>query len=257
MRKPIIAGNWKMHLTLKDASALVRQLRTACESSAVEVVVCPPFTALSTVADLLNGSLLGVGAQDLYWETQGAFTGEVSPSMLVDVGCRYVIIGHSERRTLFGETDETVQRKLQAALKQNLLPIVCIGETLAQREASQTFAVLTRQLEGAFQGCTNADAQRIILAYEPVWAIGTGRNATPEQAQEAHHAIRQWVAGRFGQSVADMMRIQYGGSVNAGNAASLLQQPDVDGALVGGASLKPDSFSAIVNAAIEMKVVTR
>ena len=257
MRKPIIAGNWKMHLTLKEAVALVRQLRTSCESSAVEVVVCPPFTALHAVAKALNGSLIGVGAQDLYWEPQGAFTGEVSPAMLADTGCRYVIIGHSERRTLFGETDETVQRKLQAALKQRLVPIVCVGETLAQREAQQTFEVLKRQLEGGLKGVAPADAERMVLAYEPVWAIGTGRNATPEQAQEAHRFIRQWLAGRFGEALADSMRIQYGGSVNAANAASLLQQPDVDGALVGGASLKPDSFAAIVNAAIEAKVVTR
>ncbi|MBI3997093.1 MAG: triose-phosphate isomerase [Candidatus Omnitrophica bacterium] len=253
MRKPIIAGNWKMHLTLAEAHALVRQL-LGLDAKSVDVVICPPFTALSSVAALVKGSRIGLGAQDLFWEPQGAFTGEVSPVMLVDVGCRYVIIGHSERRTLFGETDESVNRKLVAALKHGLLPIVCIGETLAQREGHQTFHVITRQLEGAFTGIAEADGARITLAYEPVWAIGTGRNATPEQAQEVHAFIRQWLGKRFGSSLADSLRIQYGGSVNAANAASLLQQLDVDGALVGGASLKADAFGTIMKAAVEAKV---
>jgi len=253
MRKPIIAGNWKMHTTLREAEALVNQVKAHCQHDAVEVVVCPPFTVLSAVAQLLKGSRIGLGAQDLYWEPQGAFTGEIAAPMLTDVGCHYVIIGHSERRQHFGETDATVQRKAQAALSQGLVPIVCIGETLAQRDAQQIFDVLKAQLDGALGRLSAADVQRIILAYEPVWAIGTGRNATPQQAQEAHGFIRQWVSKRFGQDTAELLRIQYGGSVNAANAASLLAQPDVDGALVGGASLKAEPFAAIVKAAVEAR----
>ncbi len=257
MRKPLIAGNWKLNLGLQEAAALVQQLKGACETEAVDVVVCPPFTALSTVAQALKGSRIGLGAQDLFWEPQGAFTGEISAPMLVDAGCRYVIIGHSERRQHFGETDESVRRKLSAALASRLIPIVCIGETLAERESNRTFDVLTRQLAGAFDGCETWDCSQITLAYEPVWAIGTGKNATPEQAQEAHAFIRQWVAKRCGIQTGEAMRIQYGGSVNASNAAVLLQQPDVDGALVGGASLNADAFGAIVKAAREPKAVTR
>jgi triosephosphate isomerase len=257
MRKPVIAGNWKMHGTLEEASALVRSLKASCDTPAVDVVVCPPFTALAAVAPLLEGTRLRLGAQDVYWEDQGAFTGEVSPRMLADAGCRFVIIGHSERRTLFGETDQAVRRKLLAALRHQLTPIVCIGETLAERDANRTFEVLTRQLEGAFAETPSAEAARAILAYEPVWAIGTGRNATPEQAQEAHAFIRQWLAKRWGSAAGERIRIQYGGSVNAGNAEGLLQQPDVDGALVGGASLKADAFGAIVKAALDAKTAVR
>ena len=252
MRRPIIAGNWKMNLLREEAAALARQLKGACDSDAVDVVVCPPYTALAVVQPLLAGSRIALGAQDLAWEAQGAFTGEVSPRMLVDTGCRWVIIGHSERRTLFSETDEHVKRKLAAALQHHLTPIVCIGETLAQRDGGRTFEVLTRQLEGGLAGLSAAEAGRITLAYEPVWAIGTGRNATPEQAQEAHAFIRGWLSTRFAAAAA-AIRIQYGGSVTAANAASLLQQPDVDGALVGGASLKADGFAAIVKAAGEAK----
>ena len=255
MRRPVVAGNWKCHLLRDEAAALARQLRGSCETDAVEVIVCPPYTALAAVADALRGSHIGLGAQDLFWEPQGAFTGEVSPRMLADAGCRYVIIGHSERRTLFGETDDTVRRKLGAARQHGLQPIVCIGETLAQREAGRTFEVLPRQLEGALTQLAPADAESLILAYEPVWAIGTGRNATPEQAQEVHAFIRRWAAKRFGERAAESLRIQYGGSVTTANAASLLQQPDVDGALVGGASLKADAFSAIVKAAADAKSV--
>ena len=260
MRIPVIAGNWKMHLTQPEADTLAQQLkRSAGASAGVEVAVCPPFTALAAVSRALEGSSIGLGAQDMHWEAQGAFTGEISPTMLRDAGCRYVILGHSERRTLFGETDETVRRKLLAALQHRLKPIVCIGETLAEREANRTFDVLRRQLEGAFK---DVPSDRLIpggvvVAYEPVWAIGTGRNATPEQAQDAHAFIRQWVAKRCGASVSDALRLQYGGSVAAANAASLLQQPDVDGALVGGASLKADAFSMIVKAALEAKAVTK
>ncbi len=257
MRKPIIAGNWKMCLTLREAGALVQQLKAACDTDAVDVAVCPPFTALATVSALLAGSHIGLGAQDVFWELQGAFTGEVSPTMLRDAGCQYVIIGHSERRQYFGETDATVHKKLAAALQQGLKPIVCVGETLAEREQGKTFEVLTRQLGGAFAECEQWHCASITLAYEPVWAIGTGKTATPEQAQEAHAFIRQWIGTRCGAPVAESLRIQYGGSVNAANAQTLLQQPDVDGALVGGASLKADVFSVIVRAAREAKAVVR
>ena len=250
MRKPIIAGNWKMHLTLPEAATLVAQLKRACENEAVDVVVCPPFTALAAVSQHLKGSRIMLGAQDLFWESQGAFTGEISPPMLVDVGCRFVIVGHSERRQYFGETDTMVNTKLLAALTHALTPIVCIGERLAERDANQTLSVLTRQLDGALKGLGATEAARTVLAYEPVWAIGTGRTATPEQAEEAHACIRQRLATLFGAEAAKRTRIQYGGSVNAANAASLLRQPDVDGALVGGASLNADGFSAIVDAAL-------
>ena len=253
MRKPFIAGNWKMHLTIAEAQSLIQRLRASCDLETVDVAVCPPFTALAVSATALKGSRIKLGAQNLFWETQGAFTGEVSAPMLVDVGCTYVIIGHSERRTLFGETDETVNKKLLTALKIGLLPIVCIGETLAERDANKTLQVLQRQLEGGVRSITAGDWTKITIAYEPVWAIGTGRNATPEQAQEAHAFIRQRLRTAAGAEAAETVRIQYGGSVNAGNAASLLSQPDVDGALVGGASLKEESFSAIIKAAVEAK----
>jgi len=246
-----------MYLTLQESAALVTELKGSCEAEAVDVVVCPPFTALASISRLLKGSRIGLGAQDLFWETQGAFTGEISPLMLRDAGCRFVIIGHSERRQYFGETDETVHRKLTAALIHQLTPIVCVGETLVEREGGRTFDVLTRQLGGAFTDCEPGDCASLILAYEPVWAIGTGKNATPEQAQEAHAFIRGWVAQRCGADVGASLRIQYGGSVNAANAASLLQQPDVDGALVGGASLKADAFTIIVKAAIEANAAGR
>jgi triosephosphate isomerase len=249
----VIAGNWKMHQTLREAEALVNVLKSSCRTSAVEVIVCPPFTALASVAALLKGSSIALGAQDLFWEPQGAFTGEVSGPMLHDVGCRYVIVGHSERRAFFGETDEAVHRKLRSAMSHQLVPIVCVGETLAQREQGRTFDVLTRQLTAIFAECDRWPCSQLILAYEPVWAIGTGKNATPEQAQEAHQFIRQWLIKRCGAAIAEAIRIQYGGSVTAANAASLLQQADVDGALVGGASLKADQFSAIVNAARDTK----
>jgi triosephosphate isomerase len=255
MRKLVIAGNWKMHLGLAEAAALVKQLKETCGTEAVDVIVCPPYTALASIAQLVSNSRISVGAQDLFWEPQGPFTGEISPIMLRDAGCRYAIVGHSERRQLFGETDESVRRKVAAALSHQLIPIICIGETLAEREANKTFEVLARQLAGAFVACERWDYSQVILAYEPVWAIGTGRNATPEQAQEAHAFIRQWVSERCGSSAGMLIRIQYGGSVNPANAASLLQQADVDGALVGGASLKADAFSAIVKAALDAKVV--
>ena len=255
MRRQIIAGNWKAHLTLREAEVLVKQLKASCDATPVDVIVCPSFAALTTVNTLLQGSSIALGAQDVFWGSQGAFTGEVTTFMLRDVGCRYVIVGHSERRTHFGETDEMVYRKLRAALAQKLTPIVCIGETLSERDAGQTFDVLERQLDGALKECPADVCRGIVLAYEPVWAIGTGRNATPEQAQEAQAFIRTWISKRCGVDLGESIRIQYGGSVNPGNAASILAQPDVDGALVGGASLKAESFAAIVKAAAESKVV--
>lgn len=256
MRTPIIAGNWKMNGTLAEAEKLISQVKADCQVEGVEVVVCPPYTAVAPAAWQLKGTRIGLGAQDLYWEASGAFTGEVSAQMLSDAGCTYVIIGHSERRTLFGETDEQVRRKLGAALSAGLTPIVCIGETLAEREANKTWDVLTRQLEGAFgKGAPAGAAEKAVVAYEPVWAIGTGKTATPEQAQEAHAFIRQWFTKAAGAGTAAAIRLQYGGSVNAANAASLLSQPDVDGALVGGASLKADAFTAIVKAARQPKAV--
>ncbi len=257
MRKPLIAGNWKCHTTLREAAALVEQVKRSCQLPTVEAAVFPPFPALSSAGQWLDGSTIRLGAQDVFWEPQGAFTGEVSPRMLVDVGCRFVIIGHSERRTLFGETDETVRRKLLAVLREPLTPIVCIGETLAERDANRTFDVITRQLTDGLQGLAGEQAGQVIVAYEPLWAIGTGRNATPEQAQEAHAFVRQRLANAWGKETAQAIRILYGGSVNGTNAESLLAQPDVDGALVGGASLKAESFSAIVKAAAEAKTVRR
>ena len=256
MRKPILAANWKLHKTIAESLAFV-ELSKGLDALAdqVEIVICAPFTALSSLSSALRGKRIGLGAQDVYWENEGAFTGEVSAAMLADAGCRYVIIGHSERRQLFGETDAAVRKKLIAAIGAGLTPIVCVGETLTEHEANQTFAVIERQLTGCLAD-GGWDAAKTIVAYEPVWAIGTGRNATPEQAQEAHAFIRQWVSKRSGSPAGASLRIQYGGSVNAANAASLLQQPDVDGALVGGSSLKAEGFSAIVKAALEAKAVT-
>jgi len=253
MRKPIIAGNWKCNKTPREAVELAAQLRAKLDQvDGVDIVVCPPFTALASVAAKLVGSRIALGAQNLYWQASGAFTGEVSAPMLVDVGCRFVIVGHSERRQLFGETDEHVQRKTIAALEANLTPIVCIGETLQQREANQTFDVIQRQLDGALNDRLVSQIERLVLAYEPVWAIGTGKTATPSQAQEVHAWIRSYLRART--NVSGQVRIQYGGSVTADNAADLLGQDDIDGALVGGASLKADSFAAIVTAAQSKRV---
>lgn len=256
MRKPIIAGNWKCHKTSKEAAELAKQLRLQLETvHDVEVVVCPPFTALSAVAAQLAGSAIGLGAQDLFWEPSGAFTGAISAPMLLDLGCRFCIIGHSERRQHFGETDEQIHHKLKAALTHGLTPILCVGETLPQREQGQTFEVLRRQLDSALKDFSAQEVGRFVMAYEPVWAIGTGRNATAAQAQEAQAFLRERLKAAWTAQVAQSVRIQYGGSVNASHALELLQQPDVDGALVGGASLQAESFVAIVRAASEAKTV--
>jgi triosephosphate isomerase (TIM) len=249
MRTPIIAGNWKMNKTPAEAADLARALLTdLAPVSGVDRVLCPPFVALSAVAEVLKGSPLGLGAQNMYWKDAGAFTGEVSPVMLKG-WCQYVILGHSERRQYFGETDETVNLKVKAALNHGLTPIICVGEVLAENEAGQTTAVVTRQTQGAYAGLSANDALKTVIAYEPVWAIGTGRAATAEGANAVIRQIRGVVAGLYSPEVAGAIRIQYGGSVTAANAAELMAQPEIDGAMVGGASLKPAEFIAIVKAA--------
>ncbi len=220
---------------------------------AVDVVICPPFTALSEVAEVLSESDIGLGAQDMYWQEEGAFTGEISAPMLKDAGCRYVIIGHSERRQFFGETNETVNKKLKAALEHGLTPILCVGENLQEREANKTFEVIQNHIINGLQEISAELMLKTVIAYEPVWAIGTGKTATDQQAQEAHKYIRGLLRKSYGDDIAESVRIQYGGSVNPENIAGLIAKPDVDGALVGGASLKIDSFTAIVIKASEVK----
>jgi triosephosphate isomerase len=250
-RRMVIAGNWKMHKTIAEALGLVEELkeRLAGVSSKADVVVAPPFTALASVVRALEGAPVRVAAQNCYWEQSGAFTGEISPPMLKELGCSFVIVGHSERRQLFGETDETVNRRARAALDSRLLAIICVGETLTERDDGRTLSVVTRQVEGALSGLSLEQMAHVVLAYEPVWAIGTGRNATPEEAQEVHAHIREELTRLYGRSLARAVRVQYGGSVKPENARELLRQPDIDGALVGGASLKSADFAAIVEAA--------
>lgn len=250
MRTPVIAANWKMHKNLAEARLFVSDfLPRVSDLGGVEMVICPPFTALTTVAAALAGSSVGLGAQNMSKEAQGAFTGEISGPMLKDAGCRYVILGHSERRTLYGETDDLVGDKVRAAFAHGLTPIVCVGETLAEREAGQTDAVNRRQVTAALQGLSPEQVAALIIAYEPVWAIGTGRNCEARDAQATIAAIRAVVAEQFGPEAAARIRIQYGGSVKPNNIADYMAQPDIDGALVGGASLDPASFAAICAAA--------
>ena len=248
MRTPVIAGNWKLFKTIAEATGMVTELKPlVAGTKGVEIVVAPVFTALSRTADVLKGSNVCLAAQDCYWEEEGAYTGEVAPKLLKDAGCSHVIIGHSERRQYFGETDETVNKKAKAAIAAGLVAIVCVGETLAEREADRTFAVIETQLKGGLAGFTAELLSRSIIAYEPVWAIGTGKTASDQQAQEVHAFIRGLLVKLFGQSAADATRILYGGSVKPDNVKGLMSQPDIDGALVGGASLKADSFAAIAN----------
>lgn len=248
MRTPIIAGNWKLFKKSKDAIDFVTKLIPLVqETSNVEIIIAPVFTVLSTVKQAIAGTNIMLSAQDCFWEEEGAFTGEISPGMLVDAGCSHVIIGHSERRQYFGETDETVNRKIKAAVSLGLTVLFCIGEMLSEREADKTFDVLRSQVEKGLTGLTPNELAKIVIAYEPVWAIGTGKTATDEQAQEAHAFIRKVVVERYGRQVADTIRILYGGSVKPENIKGLMTQPDIDGALVGGASLKADSFGAIIN----------
>ncbi|MGQ9628805.1 MAG: triose-phosphate isomerase [bacterium] len=247
MRRPIIAGNWKMNKTVGEAVALASGLREkVADVEDRDVVICPAFTALGKVAEAIKGSNIALGAQDMHWEDSGAFTGEISPTMLKDVGCRYVIIGHSERRTHFGETNDTVNRKVEKALERGLTPIMCVGERLEEREAGKTFDVVRDHIEGGLRGLSPQEVQGVVIAYEPVWAIGTGRTATPDQAEEVHEYIRRLLAEAFGEDVAERVRIQYGGSVRPDNIDDLMAQPDIDGALVGGASLKVEDFARIV-----------
>ncbi len=251
MRKKVIAGNWKMHNLVSESLELVKALKPlVADVEDVEIVVCPVYTSLYAVGSEIKGSNIKLGAQDCFWEEKGAFTGEVSPWMLRDVGAEFVIIGHSERRQYFCETDEWVNKKVKSAIKAGLTPIVCVGEKLEEREANRTFEVVRSQLDNGLGDLSPEEAGRIIIAYEPVWAIGTGKTATPEQAQEVHAFIRGWFRERFGDSLADALRIQYGGSVKPTNARDLLSQEDIDGALVGGASLKADTFAEIVKSAL-------
>lgn len=247
MRTPVIAGNWKMYNTIQESVDLVRGLKKEIEGVGnVEVVVAPVFTSLSAVVAEARGSAIKVAAQNMHWEDKGAFTGEIAPAMIKDAGCTHVIIGHSERRQYFAEIDATVNKKVMAALKAGLTPIMCVGETLQQREAGNTMNVVATQVREGLAKFTAAEIEKIIIAYEPVWAIGTGKTATPAQAEEVHKAIRDIVAGIAGKNVADGLRILYGGSVKADNVDELMREQDIDGALVGGASLKADSFARIV-----------
>jgi triosephosphate isomerase len=251
-RKVIIAGNWKMNKTASEAKALVEELKTKVQDiSAVDIIVCPPFTSIDAAVKAVAGSNIKVGAQNVHWAENGAFTGEISAQMLKEAGVDYAIIGHSERRQHFGETDETVNKRLKAALAAGLKPIICIGELLGERESGRTEKTLFTQLEGGLSGITREQMAGIIIAYEPVWAIGTGRTATPEMAEETHCYIRRQLADMFGQEVAGNVRIQYGGSMKADNAALLVAQKNIDGGLIGGASLKADSFADLIRNCIK------
>lgn len=250
MRKPIIAGNWKMYKTAKEAVQFVHEVgNTFATTETVDVVICAPFTALDRLGQALSGKNIALGAQNMHFAKEGAFTGEIAPNMLLDLGVKYVIIGHSERRQYFNETDETVNQKVKAALANGLYPIVCVGEKLAEREAGQTFQVVDAQTRAAFQDIASQEAKRVVVAYEPIWAIGTGKTATAEDANEVCAHIRQTLASLYDGETAAEIRIQYGGSVKPDNIAQLLEQPHIDGALVGGASLRPQSFVALVRAA--------
>jgi triosephosphate isomerase len=250
MRKKFIAGNWKMNTSRTDGTALAATVAAGVGSATdVEVAVCPPNAYLLPIGQALAGSAVGLGAQNCYYEAKGAFTGELAPAMLLDVGCKYVILGHSERRQIFKETSADVNRKVLAALAAGLVPIVCVGETLDERKSGRTTAIVREQIEHSLANLTAEQVTKLVIAYEPVWAIGTGVVATPEQAEEVHADLRKLLETRYNSAVAASVRIQYGGSVTADNAATLLGQPNIDGALVGGASLKADSFLAIIKAA--------
>lgn len=248
MRRPIIAGNWKLHNTSSQGVALVQELaKLTADNKKVDIVVCPTFTTLTAVANALGGTNIHLGAQNMHWEKKGAFTGEVTAEMLKDVCCEYVIIGHSERRQYFAETDETVNNKVKAALEAGLVPIMCVGESLEVREAGTTEALVGEQVKAGLVGLTNEQVATVVIAYEPIWAIGTGRTATSDQANDVCTFIRKTIAAMFSQETADKTRIQYGGSVKADNIAELMGKSDIDGALVGGASLDAAGFSKIVN----------
>ena len=246
MRRPLIAGNWKMHMRLGEASELTRRVVDGCRSfDDLDVVLMPPFTALTTVASAIAGSPIRLGAQDLHWEEKGAFTGEISPVMLKDVGCTYALVAHSERRQLFGETDRSANRKVLAALAHDLVPVLCVGESDAERDRGVTFVVVDRQVKEGLKDVSESQLDQLVIAYEPIWAIGTGRTATPAQAEEVHQSIRGQLAKLFGSQAAGKVRILYGGSVKADNVDDLMGAADIDGALVGGASLDASSFTRI------------
>jgi triosephosphate isomerase (TIM) len=249
LRRPLLAGNWKMYKTVPEALALAQEIRAGLVLPLRDrdVLVAPPFTALAAVGEALSGSNVLLGAQNAHWEREGAFTGEISPAMLKALGCAYVILGHSERRHIFDETDEGVGKKSRAAFDQGLTPMVCVGETLAERESTRTLEVVARQVERALRPLQAEEVARMVVSYEPVWAIGTGRVATPDQAEEVQAFLRKRIALSHGDDAAEAVRILYGGSVNPGNTSGIMIQADVDGVLVGGASLKPDSFLQIVN----------
>ena len=252
MRKPIIAGNWKMNNTKAEAETLLSELKPLIKDvKGVDVVVCVAFTDIERVKKLVKGSKIRVGAQNVSWADKGAFTGEISAAMLLEAGAEYVVIGHSERRQYFGETDETVNKRTVQALKNGLKPIVCVGETLDEREDGMTEKVLFAQIEGAFEGISAEDAKKTVVAYEPVWAIGTGKTATSEQANETIKFIRKTLSRKYGRAAANRVRIQYGGSMNAKNAAELMAMSDIDGGLIGGASLKAEDFSVVVKAGVK------
>ena len=250
MRRPLIAGNWKMNLSKAEAVALAGGLAAAQKNANADVLICPTPVYVDSVATAVSGSTVAVGGQDVYFEGNGAFTGETSTDMLKDLGCTYAILGHSERRNVIGECDKLINKKVHATLAAGLTPVLCVGELLEEREAGKTMEVVKTQIEGSLADVTAEQAAKTVIAYEPVWAIGTGKTASPEQAQEVHADIRKLLAERYNSEVADGVRILYGGSVKPANAAELLSQADIDGALVGGASLKVDSFTAIINAAV-------
>jgi triosephosphate isomerase (TIM) len=251
MRRPFIAGNWKMNTNRASAVALAEAVVKLAESAkGVDLAVCPPSCYLDAVSHAIAGSSVALGAQNMYHEKDGAFTGELSAAMLCDLGCKYVILGHSERRHILGETDQAINKKVVAALAAGLLPIVCVGELLAEREAGKTFSVIEQQCDGSLAGISAEQIAKIVIAYEPVWAIGTGKVAAPQQAEEVHLALRKLLEKRYNKELAEKVRIQYGGSVKPDNAALLLKQPNIDGALVGGASLKADQFLGIAAGAL-------
>ncbi len=247
MRKPIMAGNWKMFKTAKEAVNMLKEFKLkVSDVKDREIVICPTFTSLEASVAAVIGGNISIGAQNLFWEEKGAFTGEISGAMIKDLGCKHVIIGHSERRQYFGETDETVNKRIFAALKYEITPIICVGETLEERESGKTFNVIETQIKNGLKGMSDEQILKSVIAYEPVWAIGTGKTASPAQAQEVHAFIRKLLSTIFNKSVADQLRILYGGSVKPDNVAELMQQPDIDGGLVGGASLEAESFAKIV-----------
>ena len=247
-RIPLIAGNWKMFKTSSEAVETAGQLvKLVAMTTDIDVMIAPPFTALAQVSDVVRGSCVSLGAQNLFWEAQGAFTGAISPAMLVSAGCKYVIIGHSERRQYFNETDETVNKRIKAAFDNDLIPVMCVGESEKERESKNTFSVLDKQVKKGLEDFSADNLKRLVIAYEPVWAIGTGKTATSEQAQEVHRFLRSVLEKSFGNMLAKSIRILYGGSVKPSNIAELMAMPDVDGALVGGASLDPETFSKIVH----------